>query len=274
MHRYLLFTLPAAEDAKTGRYYYRHRQYHSQLGRFGSRDPIGFLGGQNLFQAYFAPSGYDPFGKCPAGEKCCCCVKDVEYEDLGELKPGDDVTACFGRKTVVGSSSYGNQFLLNFKIHKKRADEEKPCTFEWWEASNKTQATKGGKVILVRGKKIEQLSRGSMISERLEKEYAKRSCPTVGDSDLLFARDCPFTRMTRASDKRLLCIEVIINGGCSDCAGPTKIYIKQKCVFRNGQPKCTLEKSNVPCTPQDWAEFGMDIGDDGPGVWTPPGKRK
>jgi RHS repeat-associated protein len=29
-------------DAETGLYYYTHRSYHSQLGRFGSRDPAGF----------------------------------------------------------------------------------------------------------------------------------------------------------------------------------------------------------------------------------------
>ena len=30
-------------DVETGLYYYRHRTYHSQLGRFASRDPVGYL---------------------------------------------------------------------------------------------------------------------------------------------------------------------------------------------------------------------------------------
>ena len=29
-------------DLETGLYYYRHRMYHSQLGRFVSRDPVGY----------------------------------------------------------------------------------------------------------------------------------------------------------------------------------------------------------------------------------------
>ena len=32
-------------DTETGRYYYRNRYYHAQLGRFVSRDPIGYLSG-------------------------------------------------------------------------------------------------------------------------------------------------------------------------------------------------------------------------------------
>jgi RHS repeat-associated protein len=35
-------------DAETGLYYYRHRSYHSQLGRFASRDSIAYEAGINL----------------------------------------------------------------------------------------------------------------------------------------------------------------------------------------------------------------------------------
>ena len=38
-------------DRETGLYYYRHRMYHAQLGRFASRDPIGYEGSDpNLFR--------------------------------------------------------------------------------------------------------------------------------------------------------------------------------------------------------------------------------
>jgi RHS repeat-associated protein len=36
-------------DAETGLFHYRHRYYHAQLGRFLSRDPIGYLGGINMY---------------------------------------------------------------------------------------------------------------------------------------------------------------------------------------------------------------------------------
>ena len=37
-------------DPETGLYYYRHRTYHSQLGRFVSRDPIGYNYGYNFVE--------------------------------------------------------------------------------------------------------------------------------------------------------------------------------------------------------------------------------
>ena len=36
-------------DSETGLYYYRARFYAAQLGRFGSRDPIGYGDGYNFF---------------------------------------------------------------------------------------------------------------------------------------------------------------------------------------------------------------------------------
>ena len=39
-------------DAETGMYYYRHRMYHAQMGRFGSRDPAGYEGGDSSLYAY------------------------------------------------------------------------------------------------------------------------------------------------------------------------------------------------------------------------------
>ncbi len=37
-------------DSETGLFYYRNRMYHAQLGRFASRDPIGYRGSINLYQ--------------------------------------------------------------------------------------------------------------------------------------------------------------------------------------------------------------------------------
>jgi RHS repeat-associated protein len=40
----------------------RARYYHAELGRFISRDPIGYVDGMNLYRAYFVPGLVDPDG--------------------------------------------------------------------------------------------------------------------------------------------------------------------------------------------------------------------
>ena len=49
-------------DLETAIYYFRARFYHAELGRFVSRDPIGYVDGYNLYAAYFVPHGKDPYG--------------------------------------------------------------------------------------------------------------------------------------------------------------------------------------------------------------------
>ena len=52
-------------DLPTGLYHYRHRPYHPDLGRFLTRDPIGYDGGDPNLYAYIGgmPTvGIDPYG--------------------------------------------------------------------------------------------------------------------------------------------------------------------------------------------------------------------
>ncbi len=49
-------------DNDIQQYHYRARMYDASLGRFCSRDPIGFENGMSLYRAYFAPSLLDPLG--------------------------------------------------------------------------------------------------------------------------------------------------------------------------------------------------------------------
>jgi RHS repeat-associated protein len=54
-------------DQATGMYYYRHRNYDPDLGNFVSRDPIGYEGGDNLYE-YANSNGLsqtDPDGRNP-----------------------------------------------------------------------------------------------------------------------------------------------------------------------------------------------------------------
>ena len=50
------------EDLETGLLYFRARIYSAQLGRFISRDPLGFVDGMSLYRAYFVPGDVDPEG--------------------------------------------------------------------------------------------------------------------------------------------------------------------------------------------------------------------
>jgi RHS repeat-associated protein len=49
-------------DKETGLWYFRERYYSGSLGRFVSRDPIGYADGLSLYNAYFIPNGVDPDG--------------------------------------------------------------------------------------------------------------------------------------------------------------------------------------------------------------------
>ena len=49
-------------DAETGLYYARFRMFSPTLGRFISRDPLGYVDGMSLYNGYFSPNSVDPFG--------------------------------------------------------------------------------------------------------------------------------------------------------------------------------------------------------------------
>ncbi len=49
-------------DYESGFQLNRNRYYHSGLGRWINRDPIGYADGYNLYAAYFVPDGVDPEG--------------------------------------------------------------------------------------------------------------------------------------------------------------------------------------------------------------------
>ncbi len=49
-------------DGVLGLYHYRARMYEATVGRFCSRDPIGYVDGFSLYRSFFAPSSVDPFG--------------------------------------------------------------------------------------------------------------------------------------------------------------------------------------------------------------------
>jgi RHS repeat-associated core domain len=52
-------------DEESGLYFYRARYYDCEGGRFLQRDQKGYIGGQNMYIAYFVPNKLDPSGNNP-----------------------------------------------------------------------------------------------------------------------------------------------------------------------------------------------------------------
>ena len=49
-------------DEESGLFQFRNRYYGAEVGRFVSRDPLGYADGGSLYGAYFVPGGLDPWG--------------------------------------------------------------------------------------------------------------------------------------------------------------------------------------------------------------------
>ena len=73
-------------DTETGLHYNRFRYYDSDVGMFISRDPIGLLGGNNVFQYAPNPVGWiDPYGLAKARD--CTGMTRAEKEKLVSKRP-------------------------------------------------------------------------------------------------------------------------------------------------------------------------------------------
>lgn len=59
-------------DIESGLYFFRARYYHAEMGRFISRDPIGYVDGMSLYRGYFVPGGTDPLGLLTLTCECSC----------------------------------------------------------------------------------------------------------------------------------------------------------------------------------------------------------
>ncbi len=82
-------------DHETGLHYNRHRYYDPRVGRFISKDPIGYSGGLNLFQYAPNPTGWiDPLGLAR--------LKGITPNNQGARTTGEDVTP---PSPLVGYSS-------------------------------------------------------------------------------------------------------------------------------------------------------------------------
>ena len=80
-------------DKETGLWYFRYRYYSGSLGRFIGRDPVGYINGSSLYNAYFAVHGTDPFGLWD----CATVVTWTHVHYLRRLKKGGFGNPTYGR---------------------------------------------------------------------------------------------------------------------------------------------------------------------------------
>jgi RHS repeat-associated protein len=67
-------------EEETGQYFFRARLVSSEVGRFATRDPIGYRDGLNMYAAYFVPNATDPSG---LGTECAGPPAPGEVRHVG-----------------------------------------------------------------------------------------------------------------------------------------------------------------------------------------------
>ena len=78
-------------DTETGLHYNRFRYYDSDVGMFISRDPIGLLGGSNVFQYAPNPVGWiDPWGLECIKNKKDGLAREERAKEIYERRYGKD----------------------------------------------------------------------------------------------------------------------------------------------------------------------------------------
>jgi len=116
-------------------YYFRARYYDPVLGRFISRDPLGFVDGFSLYAGGFAANDVDPFGLKVV---TACDISKFLNDKLGKVPEPQKVSSARSGKTVYyhshtvgeeGSKSRYNKILLGLlnssrEFHVEGADFE------------------------------------------------------------------------------------------------------------------------------------------------------
>ena len=129
-------------DQETGLHYNRFRYFDPDVGMFVSRDPIGLLGGNNVFQYAPNPTGWiDPFG--------LSSNNDYGIPDKDTFSPKADIkkkySRPFGTTAAQRKSVQGKSCVVCGKIDKKMiADHKDPLINEYYRtgSNDKSKQTK------------------------------------------------------------------------------------------------------------------------------------
>ena len=123
-------------DENTGLHYNRYRYFDPDLGMFISRDPIGLVGGNNVFQYAPNPTGWiDPFGLASAKVHAQLYANTVlkQYTALCK-KPPTAVAAVIHRAS--GDRYYGESGHNNKVTNPTLIKNMPRCSKELWAVEN------------------------------------------------------------------------------------------------------------------------------------------
>jgi RHS repeat-associated protein len=132
------FTYTAREyDYATGMYFYRARYYDPKVGRFVTKDPIGFAGGDfNLYNYvggnpvnWADPLGLDRYNLCAgcSGISCWICRKYVDW-------------GCSGQKNIACCEAEQKECIAKIDQCSPNADNEmKKCYADYAKCMSKTK---------------------------------------------------------------------------------------------------------------------------------------
>ena len=200
---------------RIGHYYCRARFCAAQLGRFCSRDPVGYRAGNNgyLYVGCRVAVDTDPSGTISTADTedcCCCCVESNRISSIKKMVWGDAESDVY---------TFGHEFVQSAQMIQWPTEGGAKCRLEFWECANEAM-TYGGTVdpAVPPGSwfpaHTHPLAGGSALAD-WERYYRAQDCPEELSIDV---RDTP---QIAAPDSRELKIAIRVSSGegCG-CAFP------------------------------------------------------
>ncbi|CAA6810512.1 MAG: Rhs-family protein [uncultured Sulfurovum sp.] len=178
-------------DAKTGLHYNRFRYYDADVGRFISQDPIGLLGGNNLYQYAPNPTGWvDPFGLAKSSGFGCGCDLDGD----GEISKDEMFTLYHGTDSETAKLIMENGQELKYSRNNLDfgkgiyTTENKEQAIEWAKKSGKRNGTTGAVIeYKVPKDKIESLNTKEFSMN--SKDYENRIVTPNSELDSMYRNE-------------------------------------------------------------------------------------
>ncbi len=251
-------------------YHYRARMYDPALGRFCSRDPIGYVDGANLFASYFAMLYVDPNGLCQIN--CCCCAESLLLKDGPRELNKAPIEVDPERAPGIG-----HDFALDATMSFYQTDGPTyVCRAYWWEyyfagrygwwlSGDPDRRDK------IRKDPIRVPPTGGTMGDFWDfmDEFRAEGFDCEGEKTVRL-RDKPFAPNTQLNDSvRRLYFHVVLESGLG-CACVNRSIVWEGCQvigYRNGKKVSYFGSSKSECTRQaiaakvgewwqhEWPEF-------------------